>query len=364
MSNRTSLLVFLAAAASTVALLGCQQLQCAEGTHEANGECRPDDETVNPAICGPGTILGSNGMCKPELPVTECGDQTTGVPCPDDPSITCCIGTGGGDCESDITCPAAVNAKVNLCGRLYDLETDQQIRAGTPAIADCEDPNSNAAPDGPCQLNIEVYDAINFAMNPGGATPLPHDDLYLDDCGRYKITGITAPNSGYLGIGAEDAIGQPATHRLTGVAVASAPNLTFNKQVTYSATTATDTKWSTAANLSGGTFADRGAYVGIFLHHGDPVEGVTITSNNTEFPNNDFYFSDTDPSTRSTLDPSLTATGLDGTGVMINIVSLPDMSGNGGEDTGCMWPADKGGSIPSVLFVQQRIEKMGTVDCP
>lgn len=366
MSTRASLLVFLAAAASAVALSGCQQLQCADGTHEANGECVPSDETADPATCGPGTVLGNDGMCAPELPPTQCDPNTTmTVPCVDDPSIMCCVGTGGGTCDSDITCPAAVNGKINLCGRLFDLETDQQIRAAAPAIQDCTSPT--AATDGPCQLNVEVYDAIDFATNPGSATPKPHDPLYLDDCGRYRLTNITAPNSGFLGIGAEDAAGQPTTHRLTGVAIAAAGNQTFNRQQTYSETTDTDDSWSTQAALSGGSFADRGAYVGIFLHHGNPVEGVTITASVGGGPSNDWYFSDADPSTRSTIATPGTqgdATGPDGTGIMINITGLAQMSGSGAETSGCTWPTNQGASIPTVMFVQQRVEQMGTVDCP
>src|SRR5690349_7432683 len=103
MSTSTQLLALLAVAAIPVAPSGCQQLQCAPGTNESNGQCVPANEVVDNGNCGPGTVLGNDGMCVPEIPPTECDpNTTTPEPCADDPSVICCVGTGGGGCSTDI----------------------------------------------------------------------------------------------------------------------------------------------------------------------------------------------------------------------------------------------------------------------
>jgi hypothetical protein len=266
----------------------------------------------------------------------------------------------GGGCSADIPCPSAVNGKVTLCGRLYDLETNQKLEAAAPTAQQC---GSGGASDGPCELGVEVYDAINFAQNPGGAAPLNHMAVYIDDCGRYKIEGITPPSSTFMGIGVDDASGGADNHKLTGVALPAAANQTINGFTTYSETNATDTSWSTQASQNPG-FAAEGVYVGIFLHAGAPVAGVTLKASGSTDPTNDFYFNDASNDTRTTLDGTLDATGQNGTGLMINIAGLAQMTGTGAETSGCIWPTDQGASIPGVVFVQQRVEKMGSVDCP
>src|SRR5262249_15629685 len=154
-------------------------------------------------------------------------------------------------------------------------------------------------------------------------------------CGRYEIDNIAPPSLGFVGLGVDDASGQPDTHRLTGTAIPYVANQTTNGLPTYVTQTATDATWSTQAGLGASTFADRGAYMAISLHHGVPVSGVTITNAGGTDPTNDYYFNDALPTSRGTIDTTLDATGADGSGLMINIASLPNMSGTGGETSGC-----------------------------
>jgi len=349
MSNRTWIpfLATLGLAGAAGLSAGCNAVECAEGTIEQNGACVPADEVVDEANCGEGTMLGPDGVCIPELPPTICEEGTTTEDTTTIPGVILCKGTGGGTCDSELTCPQADASKVSVCGRLYDVETDEQLRAAAPNVADCL---SGGAADGPCEMKITFYDALEFAGNPSGATPIVPQDFLLDDCGRFRAHNLQRPSLGFLGIGVDDDDGSPDVHRLTGVAFPVVSAETRNRQKTYVVREATNQAWSDDAGL-GTSFVDQGAFMTVFHGAGDvPVEGVQITEMGSVEAGNDYYFSDTDPNTRSTIDLTKNSTGVNGAGIKLNS-ALVEHSGTGG---GCTWESALAASIPTVLFFSPR----------
>jgi hypothetical protein len=113
------------------------------------------------------------------------------------------------------------------------------------------------------------------------------------------------------------------------------------------------------------TFSEVGVYMPIFLHAGAPVEGVEITNNGGTRPADSFYFDDSDPDLRRSVAPGQSATGVNGTGLMVGS-GLSVHSGAGGEVAGCVWPQDQAVAIPGVVFAQERVLVMdGTTEpCP
>src|SRR5439155_26452443 len=61
------------------------------------------------------------------------------------------------------------------------------------------------ATTGPCALRIDAYDAQQFAMNPTTAQPLANGGVYIDDCGRFRVTDISIPSTPLIGLGIDDA---------------------------------------------------------------------------------------------------------------------------------------------------------------
>ncbi len=253
-------------------------------------------------------------------------------------------------CAPDLPCPSAAPGRVTVCGRLLDVETDLGIESANPRWAECG--TAKAATDGPCQLEIQFYDALDFAGNPTGATPLQYANLYRDDCGRFVAENVQRPSLGFLGIGVDDASGEPDTHRLTGVAFPVTSGQIRTREMVYSLRTETDVAWSAQAGLGASSFVDRGVILTLFVDgDGAPVAGAKVVSNGSVRAADDYYFSDTNPRLRSTVDPSLTAAGLNGAGLMLNS-PLVEHSGMGGEPTGCHWSSALAASIPGVLFAR------------
>src|SRR5439155_24337155 len=86
------------------ALASCKSVECGEGTIERNGACEPADQNVDPAMCGPNTVLQGD-KCVPTLPPTKCDPSTTTDDVDPVTGIHTCIGTGGGGCSSPFACP-------------------------------------------------------------------------------------------------------------------------------------------------------------------------------------------------------------------------------------------------------------------
>lgn len=344
---------------------GCKSVDCATGTIERGGHCEPADTTTGTAMCGPFTVLQGD-KCVPMFPPTECDPSTT-VPTVDPSTgVTTCVGNGGGGCSATFACPTpTTGAKQTICGQIYNLEDGTPFKVATATGAKC----SAAATTGPCALAIKPYDAFAFAMNPSGATPLTNSGVYIDDCGRYRVTDIDVPSGPFIGLGFGDASNFFGTTGVTvpvGVATAKAGGSAIPDFEGFVVTAATTTMWST----SGGPALASGVYAPIYRAHkcgaattgytmcaGDPLvtqAGVMFTGGSPT-PANKFYFAAAEV-VRQTIDPTATMTGVNGTALIANATladSLVYTGTNGISDTtNCQWETHGGASIPNIVFVQ------------
>jgi hypothetical protein len=348
-------------AALPAAQLGCSQVVCGEGTVERDGVCRPADEQPDSATCGLGTELSPGGTCVIADPI-ECDPLTTEPQFDPDTGITTCVGTNVDVCAPDLQCPAPANGKLTLCGRIYDTETDEPLRAANATGAVC--PGTPTA-DGPCSLKLNFYDALLFQQNPSGTAPQAVGSVTVDDCGRYVGHNIDATSFGYIGAATDDGMGVADTHILTGVATADNLATPARGFRAYATRKTTDTVWTTAANLTGGdTFASLGVLVMVFRKGVMPIAGVKIQQNGAVVAANDYYFTDTGK-TRSLLDRTPDMTGANGSGLFIHADAPMPFTGTGSEPAGCRWPTALAATIPGVVFVQIKdAESTGGGPCP
>lgn len=265
-------------------------------------------------------------------------------------------------CDVPLPCPAPDAGKVSVCGQLHDAETSAPIQAASPTFLACG--TDGAATDGPCTLAVQVYDALDFASNPTGAVPLPAAEVVVDDCGRFRARDVTRPALGFVGLAVDDAAGADDDHVLSGTArpAASGAVLSGLRMLVVRATT--DAAWSTQAGLIGDSFAERGVVLATFVDGDAPVAGVALTRNGGVVEADTSYFSDTAPATRTTVDPGQTATGANGSALMLGS-PLVEHSGEGAERGGCLWSTGLAASIPGVVFTTTyRLEAAGGGDCP
>lgn len=349
----THLIAVALLGASGLVLASCKSVDCGEGTTEKNGTCEPADVTVTPATCGPGTEL-AGGVCVPSLPPTSCDPQTTEEQYDPTTGVTTCIGTAGGGCDVPLACPPPTGSdKQTICGRLFDLESNAAYADAAATGARC--PTTPTAM-GPCSLNMFAVDAIAFAMNPASATPLPQDALYLDDCGRYRISNVV-PASPFIGIGIDDkdmANRGPNGNTVTvGLAITRSLGMATKDVEGWVAKLSTVGGWQ----ASGGPGLAGGIYVPMFHGHRtgtDNVAGVTVTLNDSPATATDAYFTAAQ-TTRTTVDPAATATGANGT-ALISGASLGQgptaYSGTGSLPPECAWEKHAGASLAGIVLVQ------------
>jgi hypothetical protein len=344
---------------------GCKSVDCGEGTTERDGVCVAADQTVGRAQCGPFTELQGD-TCTPILPPTVCDPATT-VADVDDQGVTTCIGTGaGGGCSAPLACPAPTDGKQTICGQLFELETNTPFAApganGTPCTA--------AAASGPCAIGVRAYDAVAFAMNPSTA-PLTTGPVHVDDCGRYRISEIPVPGTGFIAVAVDDAVQGPGgLTNATGVATPAAMNTATKDLEAFIVPGATTTAWAT----SGGPTIEMGYYVPIYRGHRtgtDLVAGVTVTYGAMTMPPpattdlaRDFYFA-ADAAARTTLNAVADLTGINGT-ALFSGANLGELySGQGALPAECRWSIHAGASTPGVVFIQIfRPINNGPMTCP
>jgi hypothetical protein len=343
-----------------LATAGCKSLECGEGTIDRDGICVAGDETPGNAACGPFTELGPSGTCEPILDPTVCDDSTTEPVIDPETGVTTCVGTGAASCDSPMTgCTASANT-MTVCGRLYDLEDDSLIGAGSEDTSACP-PGGEAT--GPCSLIVRAYNAVQFALMPGTAVPLTSSELVLDHCGRFRIKDIAPAGAPFIGIGVIPHPSQGSTNRVTGVAFQTQAGPTggvLNNLVAYTTRASTDSAWAASLGM-GPSLAPDGVYVNIFRDNGttaDPfagnlAAGVQILETGSPIPDNDYYFSDDDDN-RTTLDDGLTETGVNGTGIVLDAgKELLQYSGTDGPlPGGCDWSTSNGKTVTGVFFVQ------------
>ncbi len=350
MQTRQIILVAVASLAGPA----CKDIACGEGTIEKNGSCVPADETVGTATCGPFTELQGD-TCVPMFPATMCDPATTTPVVDPSTGVITCMGSGGGGCGGTFACADPSTGKETLCGQIYDLETDMPFQAATPTGNRC----AAGATDGPCALGIKAYDAISFAGSPSTATPLAIGDVYIDDCGRYRATDISPPGGPFTALGFDDAnaanMGPPGVTNAVGVATNNMPGTATANFDAFIATKATTDMWAT----NGPTIA-QGFVVNIYKAHqmGEGEQaGVTFCKTSGASciadPTNDFYFTASDTG-RHTLDTTATATGMNGTALVLNekLTDSVSESGMGGIDATCEWQVHPGAGLAGIVFVQ------------
>jgi hypothetical protein len=357
MTTRTWL---IAASLAVLAPLSasCLERECGEGTIESNGVCVPADGIPETGACAAGTHYDTSVMacvsdtiCDPETTIIEFDEEGNPI----------CKGVGGsGNCDEPIQCPQPQSGRMTVCGRLFDIATNQEIR-GDNTTARCELDGSG---EGACKVELKYYDALAFANNPNGTPELGTDDdaddgtgddvTYIDNCGRFKAHNVVPPQLGFLAVGSDDHDrSSDDIYVRGGVALPAAANVRDPDVKLYVTTRETDMAWSSDVDLGGQTFSEVGVYLPIFLHGDIRVPGVKITNSGAVEAGKDYYFDDATADTITSVNPALDETGMNGAGLMVD-VALSPKSGQGGEPAGCTWPEDLGVAIPGVVFIQER----------
>jgi hypothetical protein len=366
---KRTVLTILLVSASSLSVSSCKDVECGDGTIERDGTCAPATLTTSGGMCGPFTELQGD-RCVPQFPPTVC-DPTTSIPTMDPATgVTTCVGTGGGGCSAKFACPAPTAAnRFTVCGQIYDFETGMKLQGVDPSGAMC-DPAAPTA-TGPCALQINAYDAVMFASSPASAMKLPADSITIDDCGRYRVVNVdTNATSPFIGLGIDDA-GQPngpgGTTVTVGVAAKKGDILVENFEA-YIVKPSTVASWAS----SGGPSLAGGIYVATYRKHKlvdgvdrhAPQDGVTFAHlDTTTYPGDDYYFTPAQ-TTIQTVDTVATATGLNGTALVINrsVGEGAMFVGQGGIGTGCRWEPHAAASVPGIVFIQifRKIDQSGS----
>lgn len=344
----------------TIALLsasllgGCKSTECGEGTLERDGTCVPADETISAAACGAFTEL-RGGVCVPQFPPTVCDPSTTEADTDDSTGVTTCIGTGVAGCAAPLACPAPAAGKQTICGRLYDFETGAEFAAAGATGVRCTTPTA----DGPCSLGIRAFDAFSFALDPtcagAGTCLLQTGEVYIDDCGRYRVPDIEqTANLRFVGLGIDDAApanaGPPGTTNTIGIARAAMADETVRDFEGFVAPKATTDKWV----ASGGPAISSGIYAMIFRAAKTGLEnrdGVAVLRNGAPAPDQDHYFVAAQ-TTRSDIDPAALVTGVNGTALVTGATVMDGTYSGSGLPPECRYTQHVGASLPQVLFIQ------------
>lgn len=342
---------------------GCQQsTECGEGTIERNGTCEPADVSVDDAKCGANTkVVGD--QCVPVFEATQCDPSSTDKDLDVSTNITTCVGKagGGGGCGAPIACPQPSSGMQTICGQFYNIENNELFVSDTATGTRC-DPAAPTA-SGPCALRVTPFDAIQFATNPTMATPLNVADVYIDDCGRFRLSDITPPAaSPFIALGTDDRDptkqGPTGVTNITGIATATAPNTAAKDVEGFIATPQTTTKWA----MTGGPTIANGIYVMMFRQKRAPSRltqaGVTMIKgtppNLAPSPTTDHYFVNTDVQ-RERIDTAANATGANGT-ALVTDASLMNMTVFSGSPSSlpaeCRWSVHVAQTVAGIVFVQ------------
>jgi hypothetical protein len=341
--------------------LGCQDRVCLEGTIERDDGCVPADG-VSPEAdsCGPGTEYSpSEGACVVVEPPTQCGPNTVEEVSEDGTVV--CVGVGGGSCDQPIACPQPADG-TSLCGWIRDAESGQPVVEGDGTDTSACVPGE-AAEDGPCALEVFVFDAIQFATAPEDAEPLAADELTIDRCGRFRVVNAPVPSGGIIAVTTDDSTaGEADAMAHAGIASRAAPGLRVTDRDLLAVRRETDQAWTASAGdpFDGTSLVEKGVALVTFRRAGEPAAGVTATVGGSPEPADDFYFQ-ADEDTRTTIDPAAESTGSNGTALMFNI-ALQMLSGQGQESDGCAWDSELAATPANTVFVAERVLVDGSGD--
>ena len=226
-----------------------------------------------------------------------------------------------------LDCPEASAGSMTVCGRIRDTETGAIAGAAASVVA---------------------YDALAYAGDPDGATPLATG--VTDPSGRFRFLDVPTPSMGDLLMVVDDAAGGSDQLALTGRSIPAAAGTRTIGTTLYATLNDTDLAWTTSAGdpFGTGTFGSEGAVLSLFHDDEDPVPGVEVTVDGS--PAASYYFSGTDPDLRSTVDPDATATGLNGAALTVG-AGTGSYSGSGGEPSGTSWSASTAGDVSGLIWV-------------
>ena len=344
-------IVIAIAAASLHA--GCKEVECGDGTIERDGKCESSDTTIDTAKCGENTIAVGD-QCVPEFQPTVCDPATTEEDLNASTNVISCIGTGGGGCGAALACPTPAAGKQTICGQLFDFESGDVFTTATSSGVRCDPAMPSTA--GPCAVRINAYDAIAFAMNPMTA-PLPVGDLYIDDCGRFRLTDVTPPAaSPFIALGTDDIdptkTGPMGVTNATGVALNTAPNMATKDIEAFTVPLSTVQKWQGMPPLAGGIYAM--VFRAKRAPSKQPQAGITVLKGGAVSIADDNYFVSTD-TTRERIDPTAMGTGANGTALVSNVslAAGPTNTGTQGPlPPECKWSSHAAQTVAGIVFIQ------------
>lgn len=323
---------------------------CGDGTIERDGVCVGSGITIGPEYCAMGTKL-EDGRCVPVSPPTSCDPADTFEEVdPITGAVTCHANCGDPVCLGVLPCPQSTVGKSSYCGTLIDVATNQTIALDGFSGAFCD--SAQPADYGPCALRLKVFEASDFMNAPSTAVALVAAEISVDECGRFRIANVPTPPSGQVVLVTESpntSIDPLYTTTATIVVAQSAQSK--NNVPVYAVPASADASWTASAGLGAPGFAERGAYLGLFTDSLVPVAGVSLTRDGATVADDDYYFADTNPSSRLAIDPDQNETGLNGAGLVINS-ALTNHAGTGPSSLTCTWRSVTAQTVPGVVFVQ------------
>jgi hypothetical protein len=342
-------------------LAGCKNLDCGDNTLEKDGQC-----VANPMApgfqCGAGTVYDeASGLCLNSLFEEGggiCGDGTVLVV--DAEGIHYCEGTGTGSCDKALPCPTPTGENIALCGQLFDVEDSTLLSEKLDTT----------------KIEVRVYDPIAFATDPGGTAPIKVASA--DACGRFAIGEITPPSSSFVAVAAQDKVDADDLVMLTGVATANNRGQARAGMRLFTMRRSTAAAWTEALALAT-PLEQSGGYLPIYLtpaakggvvtppFPAQPTAGVKVTTGTfpteTEVTSNRYYFTDTVRTERKLPSAAPTATGMNGTALVLQIPGLPQYGGMDNEPAGCQWNDNLAATPPGTLYVQEKLPGP-TEGCP
>lgn len=356
---RTNTLLITLLASSISAGSGCVQTECGDGTIERDGVCENPKTSTDKAICGPFTHLEGE-RCVPDYQPTKCDPTSSEAQIDPMTGVVTCIGTGT---SSTLACPQpAGTTKLTICGQIYDFET--MTKFGTDGS--CEKCDAAApATSGPCALTILAFDALQYGMNQStGAIAISPNDLYIDTCGRYRVSNIETNGTGpFIGLGFTEAgkapqrpLNQLTVTATTGVATSKPSSRVVDKFEAYIVKPSTIMAWE----ASGGPPLTGGIYAALFRKHkvgnGDPFApqaGVFVTRDGNQVPSQDYY-SPAAQTTNTSIDVNATVTAANGTAFMTGTSVTQSLAygGNGGLGANCRWEPHAAANLGNIVFFQ------------
>ena len=186
--------------------------------------------------------------------------------------------------------------------------------------------------------------------------PLPFATLERDACGRFRIQDLTAPALGTLALVVEDssAASEDDLYLPTVTLLAVAASQGVESVEALATGHHADAVWTASAGhpFGAATYGDVGVVLFLFQAGGMPVSGVTVLRSGSLVPANDHYFADASFLQRQQIDPSLSATGANGS-ALFSEASFTTYTGFGGEPGGYAWESEVASALPAAWCSSQ-----------